>query len=158
MGVAGPADVDFYSFDHDDTFDRSVRPGEGEAEFVVSLERRAYGQVDFVGDVRGNVHARISAFSCDVDVGFAAFNDCVYGDRSIVNIQIESLEIVEIVDAEAESAIEGLAADANLRGMPEPEHHTISRLNLVDPSMTYSAPADTPLERSQKGILIRAGF
>ena len=49
-----------------------------------------------------------------------------------------------------------LAADANLRGMPELEHHAIFRLTLVDPSMTYSAPVDTPLGRSQKGILIRA--
>ena len=125
MGVAGPADVDFYSFDHDDTFDRSVRPGEGEAEFVVSLERRAYGQVDFVGDVRGIVHARISAFSCDVDVGFAAFNDCVYGDRSIVNIQIEPLGIMEIVDAEAESAIEGLVVASVCHSKWEGRSHVI---------------------------------
>jgi hypothetical protein len=168
------------------------------------LRYGAYGQVDFVGDVRGNVHARISAFGCDVDVSLAAFNDCINGDGSIVNIQIKPLGIVEIVDAEAKSAIEGLAvasvchskwegrshvivsrdtdrspglvpsivsfymlqelyslgvalaADANLRGMPELEHHAIFRLTLVDPSMTYSAPVDTPLERSQKGILIRA--
>jgi len=38
LGVAGPANVDFQRFDHDDPFDRWVRPGEGEAEFVVSLE------------------------------------------------------------------------------------------------------------------------
>ena len=48
--------------------------------------------------MRGNVHARTSAFGCDVDVGFEASNDCVYGDGSIVNIQIKPLGIVEIVD------------------------------------------------------------
>ena len=51
-----------------------------------------------------------------------------------------------------------LAADANLRGLPESEHHAITGLTLGDPSMTYSAPADTPLERSQKGIPIRPEF
>jgi len=34
-----------------------------------------------------------------VDVCFEAFNDGVYGDGSIVNIQIKPLGIVEIVDA-----------------------------------------------------------
>ncbi len=49
--------------------------------------------------MRGNVHARTSAFGCDVDVCFEAFNDGVYGDGSIVNIQIKPFGIVEIVDA-----------------------------------------------------------
>ena len=51
-----------------------------------------------------------------------------------------------------------LAADANMSGLPESEHLVISRLTLVDQSMTYSAPADTPLERSQKGIPVRPEF
>ncbi|MGY8963897.1 MAG: hypothetical protein ACKVKT_10105, partial [Rhodospirillales bacterium] len=86
LQVAGPADVDLQSFDHDDSFDRCVRLGEGETEFIVSQEGGAHGQVDFVGDVRGDVHSGISAFGRDVDVGFAAFDDCVYGDGSVVNI------------------------------------------------------------------------
>ena len=56
----------------------------------------------------GDVHAGTSAFGRDVNVGFTAFDDGVYGDGRVVNIQIEPLGIVEIVDAKAKSAIEGL--------------------------------------------------
>lgn len=96
--MVGPANIDFQSFNLDVTFDRYVRTGEDEAELVVSSEGRAWGQFDFKGNVRGDMHTGTPAFGRDVDIGFTALDDCDLGDGSFVGVQLEPLGIMKIVE------------------------------------------------------------
>ena len=99
LWVPRPAGVDFQRFDHDAAVDRDVRAGKREAEFIVACHRWTFCQVDFIGDVRWDVHAGITSVCGDVDVGFPALNNDLYWYRSAVDIQTEFLLLVQVIES-----------------------------------------------------------